>query len=102
MASFIDNLIGDKLGRYRLEKLLGKGGYGAVYQSTQQELKRPVAIKVLLPSLAWGDPSILSYIDRFHSEGQRAASLHHTNIIPIYELNSQVIQALGDYKIPGC
>lgn len=44
-----DPLIGQVVGSYRVEKLIGKGGMGAVYMATHQTLGRRVAFKVLLP-----------------------------------------------------
>lgn len=44
-----DPLLGAQVGSYVVEKLIGKGGMGAVYRATHQTLRRRVALKVLLP-----------------------------------------------------
>ena len=57
--------IGDVLGdRYEILQLLGEGGMGAVYKSSDRELGRPVALKVIRPELA-SNPAILA---RFKQE----------------------------------
>jgi serine/threonine-protein kinase len=66
-------------GRYRLVSLLGKGGFGAVYEGMQEGLGRRVAVKVLLPELA-EEPELVA---RFHREAQAAAALGHPNIVQV-------------------
>lgn len=67
--------------KYRLEKLLGRGGMGAVYQATDLRLNRLVAIKILLGSM-FGDQEALR---RFEREARSSAKLTHPNIIAIYD-----------------
>jgi serine/threonine protein kinase len=80
----LDALIGKQVGRYRLGKLLGYGGMGAVYLSAHESLARPVAIKVLLPALMKGPPRI-SFLDRFQDEARMVAELNHPHILPVYD-----------------
>lgn len=80
----LDVLVGKRVGRYRLGKLLGYGGMGAVYLSVHEQLARTVAIKVLLPSLTEGPPP-LSFLDRFQDEARLVATLNHPNILPVYD-----------------
>src|SRR5262252_11128159 len=68
-------------GRYRIERLISRGGMGAVFEATQLGLDRAVAIKVLLPTLSRDD----KVQERFRREARSAASLHHPNIIQIYD-----------------
>jgi Protein kinase domain/PQQ-like domain len=72
---------GDELGGYRIERLLGRGGMGAVYLAEHVRLQRKVALKVLPTELAEDQ----RFRDRFLRESQIAASLDDPNIIPIYE-----------------
>jgi serine/threonine protein kinase len=67
-------------GRYRLLKLLGKGGMGRVYLAHDKTLDRSVALKI--PHLA-GGPTVLT---RFYTEARAAAALHHPNICSIHEV----------------
>ncbi len=67
---------------YRLGRRLGRGGMGVVYEAEHQLLQRRVAIKVLADSLANESKSR----ERFRREARVAGRLHHTNIVPIYEV----------------
>jgi len=74
------SLIGNKLGGYQVEALVGRGAMGSVYLARDTKLNRHVALKVLLGSLA-RTPSI---VKQFHQEAQSAAPLNHPNIVRIY------------------
>jgi eukaryotic-like serine/threonine-protein kinase len=69
-----------RLGDYRIIRLVGRGGMGAVYEAVQESLGRHVALK-LLPADALADPRRL---ERFRREARSAARLHHTNIVPVF------------------
>ena len=71
-----------QLGDYRILRELGRGGMGVVYEAEQQSLQRRVALKVL-PLHASFDQVAL---ERFRREARSAALLHHTNIVPIFEI----------------
>lgn len=68
-------------GRYRLERLLGMGGMGAVYEAVQLSVDRPVAIKVLKPGLARD----LRDVARFQQEARAVAALSHPNTIRLFD-----------------
>jgi serine/threonine protein kinase len=68
------------LGDFRIVREVGKGGMGVVYEAEQISLKRRVALKVL-PFAATMDAR---HLQRFRNEAQAAASLHHTNIVPVH------------------
>jgi eukaryotic-like serine/threonine-protein kinase len=72
------DLVGQILGPFTLERLLGQGGYAFVFAARQSD-GTPVAIKVLKPRYA-GDPQFES---RFRNESKTAAKLEHPNIIRI-------------------
>ena len=72
-------------GKYRIEKLLGKGGMGAVFLAHDVTLEREVAIKVLPPDVAQDE----QVVRRFQQEAKTAAKLDHPNIIPIYRVESE-------------
>jgi eukaryotic-like serine/threonine-protein kinase len=72
------DLVGQMLGSYTLERLLGQGGYAFVFAARQPD-GTPVAIKVLKPRYA-GDTQFES---RFRNESETAAKLEHPNIIRI-------------------
>ena len=66
--------------QYRIERLLGRGGMGAVYLAHELALDRDVAIKVLPPEQG-GTPQMRA---RFKHEARTAARLTHPNIVPLY------------------
>ncbi len=68
-------------GRYRVADVLGRGGMAVVYLARDDELERPVAIKVLAGHLA-DDPV---FRDRFIREARLAAGLSHPNVVQIYD-----------------
>ena len=72
----------ERFGRYRIIKKLGAGGMGTVYQATDTQLGRQVAIKV--PRVANDDTG--EWIARFHREAGAAANFHHSNLCPVYDV----------------
>lgn len=68
-----------RLGRYVLQKLLGRGGMGEVYLAQDTRLDRPVALKI--PRLSSGSRSA----ERFLREARAAAMLAHPNLCPVYD-----------------
>ena len=69
-------------GRYRIRRVLGEGGMGAVYQAEDQELNRLVALKVIRPELAQRE-EILS---RFKREVILTQEVSHRNVVRLYDL----------------
>ncbi|MFC1959344.1 serine/threonine protein kinase [Chloroflexota bacterium] len=78
-------LIGQTLGRYRLEELIGQGGMAQVFKAWDPNTGRYVAIKVLHQHLIDED----GFKERFDREGKLIASLHHANIVSIYDYDQQ-------------
>src|SRR5438034_164251 len=68
------------IARYRLLRVLGEGGMGAVYEAEQDNPRRTVALKVIRPGLV--APELLK---RFAREAQILGLLHHPGIAAIYE-----------------
>lgn len=69
-----------RLGHYRVLKVLGRGGMGVVFQAEETRLKRMVALKAMLPTLA----ASATAKERFLREAQSAAAIEHDHIVPIY------------------
>ena len=67
---------GTSIGHYNVTSLLGEGGMGQVWQATDTQLNRQVALKILPDAFA-DDPDRLA---RFTREAQILASLNHPNI----------------------
>src|SRR5436309_504501 len=76
------------VGRYSLERELGRGGMGVVYLAREVRLDRPVAIKLLPPGMA-RDGTLR---ERFLREARTAAKLSHPHIIPIF-----TVDEVGDF-----
>ena len=76
-------------GRYRLERRLGRGGMGTVYEATDDALGRRVAVKLMREDLA-GKPDAAQ---RFRREAQVAASFAHPNVVTVFDFGLAVSHA---------
>jgi serine/threonine protein kinase/WD40 repeat protein len=74
-----------EIGDYRILREVGRGGMGVVYEAEQISLGRRVALKVL-PVHFVRDPRAL---ERFRREAKAAARLHHTNIVPVFDVGRE-------------
>ena len=74
----------DSIGRYPIKRRIGGGGMGVVYEAHCDALRERIAIKVISSAGLNG-----KNIQRFEQEARAVASLHHTNIVPIYEFGSE-------------
>ena len=70
-----------QFGRYRVESLLGRGGFGEVYRAWDDQLNRAVAIKVTLRKFLSGDTSVA-----FLNEARTVAALDHPHIVPVFDV----------------
>lgn len=74
----------EKLGRYDIVRVLGKGAMGVVYESRDPNLDRQVAIKTIrVQSLS--PEAAAEYEGRFRTEARSAARLHHPNIVSVFD-----------------
>src|SRR5687768_11211049 len=78
----IPSLVGEPIldARYQLERRLGQGGMGVVFQARHIFLKTAHAIKIILPDLVGNDPMLVT---RFRQEALAAAAIRHQNIIAV-------------------
>lgn len=77
--------IPDQIGPYKILKLLGRGGMGAVYEAEDVNTKRHVAVKIL----SGGTGQTPETIERFKREGQLAASVSHSRSTFVYSAGQQ-------------
>ena len=73
--------LGTRLGSYRVDELIGRGGMGEVYRAFDLRLERPVALKLLTAALSDDE----RFRERMLRESRLAAGLDHPNVIPVYE-----------------
>ena len=84
------------IGDYDLERLIGAGSSGVVFKAIDRTLNRPVALKVLRPSLG------AMARQRFITEAQSAASIDHPNVVTIYQVGeSKRLAFMAMQWIPG-
>ncbi len=74
----------ERIGRYRIERLLGQGGFGLVYLAHDDQLARPVAIKVPHARLVVRPEVAEAYL----TEARTVANLDHPNIVPVHDVGS--------------
>ncbi len=79
-----DPLIGQTLGNYRVERLLGAGAMGQVYLGIHPKIDRQVAIKVLNHSLS-ADPAM---VERFLAEARAVNHIDHPNIVQVFDFGT--------------
>src|SRR6266436_2289629 len=77
--------VGELIGHYRIESLIGIGGMGEVYLARDERLGRKAALK-LLPDSLTTDGTQLS---RFKNEARSASALNHPNILTVYEIGAE-------------
>ncbi|MBL8955638.1 MAG: serine/threonine protein kinase [Myxococcaceae bacterium] len=77
-----DPLIGERLGDYEVQQVVGEGGMGIVYRGLQPQIQKKVAVKVLRPEVA-ADPTT---VKRFLAEAQAVTAIGHRNIIDVFTL----------------
>ena len=78
----LDDLEGKVIAeRFQLKSMIGKGGYGAVFEAIQLSVKRRCAVKILLPGRSDKD----AVESRFHSEARTTSRLTHPNSLVLYD-----------------
>src|SRR5262245_26752779 len=73
----------ERIGKYEIQALIGRGGFGTVYRAFDSTIGRAVAVKILP---AGTDAEVIA---RFSREAAAAGNLHHSNIITIYDFGEQ-------------
>jgi len=73
-----------RIGRYRIEKVLGEGGFGLVYLAQDEQLNRPVAVKVPHAKLISKSEDAEAYL----AEARTVANLDYLGIVPVHDVGS--------------
>jgi serine/threonine-protein kinase len=84
-GSDISNGMPDRLGRYVLQRRIGRGAMGSVYLGKDPRINRPVAIKVIPIEKEFEDEELKEARLRFFREAESAGRLTHPNIITVYD-----------------
>ncbi len=77
------------LGRYRIERELGRGAMGAVYLGRDPQIGRPVAIKTMALGREFAGTELVDARTRFFREAEMAGRLQHPDIVTIYDAGEQ-------------
>ena len=91
-ASLLDasgNVEKPMLGRYQIEKELGKGAMGVVYLGRDPKINRVVAIKTMALSQEFDEDEIADVKERFFREAETAGRLNHTNIVTMFDAGEE-------------
>lgn len=86
-------LIGTVLGNCTIQKLVGQGSMGAVFQAQQTQPQRQVAVKVLAPATVQTPGQRTQFLERFRQEIKAISSLEHRHIVPIYSYGEHEVSA---------
>ncbi len=77
------------LGRYQVEKELGKGAMGIVYLGKDPKINRVVAIKTMALSQEFDEDDLVEVKERFFREAETAGRLTHPNIVTVYDVGEE-------------
>ncbi len=85
----IDGVQKPMLGRYEIEKELGRGAMGMVYLGRDPKIGRTVAIKTMALSQEFDESQLVEVKERFFREASTAGRLNHPNIVTIYDVGEE-------------
>jgi eukaryotic-like serine/threonine-protein kinase len=79
----------ERLGRYQLEREIGRGAMGVVYLGRDTAINRMVAIKAIPLAAEFSDAELVEARARFFREAETAGRLNHPNIVTIYDVGEE-------------
>jgi hypothetical protein len=79
----------ERLGRYQLEREIGRGAMGIVYLGRDTAINRMVAIKAIPLASEFSDAELVEARSRFFREAETAGRLNHPNIVTIYDVGEE-------------
>ena len=92
----------ERLGRYVIEKRIGRGAMGAVYLARDPRINRPVALKVISIEKEFEDEELKEARLRFYREAESAGRLQHPNIITVFDAGEdQGLAYIAMEYVPG-
>jgi serine/threonine protein kinase len=88
-----------RLGPYRVTWLLGEGGMGFVFEGEDEQLRRPIALKVMRPEIAAAPVAR----ERFLREGRAVAAVNNDHVVTIYQVGeANGVPFLAMERLEGC
>ena len=79
----------DRVGKYRIDHVIGRGAIGIVYKGYDELIDRPLAIKTLRPEILNDVDDSEGFLKRFTTEAQSAGRCLHPNIVTVFDLVEQ-------------
>ena len=76
----------DRVGKYRIDHVIGRGAIGIVYKGYDEQIDRPLAIKTLRPEILNDVDDSEGFLKRFITEAQSAGRCLHPNIVTVFDL----------------
>ena len=80
-AEQLSDLVGRRLGHYRVDGVIGRGGMSTMYRATDVRLGRTVALKIMATDLA----DDAEFRERFVDEARNTSAIDHPHIVPLYD-----------------
>jgi serine/threonine protein kinase len=77
-----------QIGRYKIERIIGRGAMGVVFQAQDEVLRRTIALKTISSSFAHTEKARQAFERRFLDEARAAAALSHPGIVVVYDFGS--------------
>lgn len=77
-----------RITHFRVERELGRDALGYVFHALDEQLERPVALRVARAAAAYGAPDVPAIRAKFRDRAKRAAALSHPNLVTIYEFRA--------------
>ena len=79
----VRDLTGQRLGHFRVDGVIGRGGMSVLYRATDTRLGRRVALKVIDESLA----ADREFRERFVDEARNTSAVDHAHVVPLYDFD---------------
>lgn len=83
--TLVDQLVGQNIGMYQVERLLGRGRVNAVFLAQHPAHKNPVALTTFIVPEQFSPESHQRFRQRFRKEAARLTALRHPRLLPVYE-----------------
>jgi hypothetical protein len=77
-----------RITHFRVERELGRDALGYVFQAVDEQLERPVALRVARAATSFGAPDVAAARTRFRDDARRAAAISHPNLVTIFEFRA--------------